>query len=728
MMAHEILLITIGLAGLGAVIWRLKLSANWELSGNLPYLLVSFYITVQGLAALLTYWGKLPELDSRLAAIILLFLPATISYSNRKAAQRPNRPLSTIWLLAGLSLSIYIPVVHISKTEIGIISASLFACLFLLTAIFSFKGVQRLFIALSAVIWIAYLLPPQSPFFQGAGVFMATVVVISIIQTPQMTDSGNFNFQARECIKALTEPCLVLDLSGKIKLANDEFIQLSGFSQNEVLGKEAIDFFDIPSDWRFKMAPADTLRRIRCRLISKHGDSIPVLLGLNEVYNNKRQPCNLLCLIQEERERSLLEGRIKEESARFASLYETSMALSSSLEIKDVLRSIAKAAENLTKAESCVIFSLDHARQILKPIFSTDQEFDIEVMNFELPVGQGLTGTVVSDGNGRIQNYDDLAKVAKHIPGTTEEPESLLSVPLIAKDLVIGALTLYKLGNRKFEEDDIKIITVFASQASAIIETSRLYMRLKASEKLYRYTVDFSGDLIFFVDPESGKITDSNEKAQKLLKYSKTDFGSMCIWELHPEEAMPVAKNLWTEAKNTGWGRLGEIEYLSRDGVVTPASVNVSMIFTGEESSIQWIAKDISEEKRAVEKSGFIQQIFERLGESVLITDSRGRTLYANEVFCKMFRVTKSQIASGDMVSLSQICPRMHILVDIGSRLTGNGNLKELISISEADGPTLTKTIYVLPYFGENENIKYYIWFFYPAIAQKETVKEFELH
>jgi PAS domain S-box-containing protein len=728
MMAHEILLITLGLAGLGAILWRLKTAPDEILWGRFPGLFITIYITIQGIASLLTFLGKAREVDNRLVAIILLFLPAVMSYSRQKAAQAENRPSTILWFAIGLALALYIPIVHFGAIHTGVISAGLFAIIFLLVAIVSFSGIQKLFLALSALIWVAYLLPPASPVFQGIGVFMATIIVISIIQTPQMTNSNNFSFQVRECIKALTEPCLILDLSGKVRLANDEFLALSGFAHSEIFNKDAIDLFDIPSDWRFKLAPSETLRRIRCRLVSKNGDSIPVLLGLNEVQNTKRQPCNILCLIQEERERSLLEGRIKEESSRFTSLYETSMALSSSLEIKDVLRSIARAAENLTKADTCIIFSLDHARQMLKPIFSTDEAFNIEVMSFELPIGQGLTGSVVGEGKAKIQNYDDLAKVAKHIPGTTEEPESLLSLPLIAKDLVIGALTLYKVGNRKFEEDDLKILTVFASQASAIIETSRLYMRLKASEKLYRYTVDFSGDMIFFVDPDTGKITDSNEKAQKLLKYSKTDFASMCIWELHPEKAMPIAKNLWTEAKATGWGRLGEIEYLSRDGSTTPTSVNVSMIFTGEASSIQWIAKDISEEKKAVEKSDFIQQIFERLGEGVLITDTHGRTLYANDIFCKMFRVTKSQISSGDLISLSQVCVRMAPLTEYWNKLNAKEQLIESISIGESSDYTLTKTLYVLPYLGENDNLKYHVWFFYPAAQRSDIVAEFKLH
>jgi len=120
---------------------------------------------------------------------------------------------------------------------------------------------------------------------------------------------------------------------------------------------------------------------------------------------------------------------------------------------------------------------------------------------------------------------------------------------------------------------------VFASQAAAIIETSRLYMKLKASEKLYRFSVDMAGDAIFFVDPETGKITDSNEMAQKLFKYTRAEFASMHIWELNPEPQMPIARRLWQETKKIGWGKLGEINYLARTTKPFPAP-SMSLLFS----------------------------------------------------------------------------------------------------------------------------------------------------
>jgi PAS domain S-box-containing protein len=541
---------------------------------------------------------------------------------------------------------------------------------------------------------------------------MGAIIFASVVQAGQGMFMNILKFGIGDFIRAIPSPFIILDLSGKIIFSNSEFQKLSGHEGPALLQQEAIDLFDIPSDWRFKLYSSSSFRKMRCHLISKSGEKIPILLWLNDIQNSGNEPGNILCLVHEEKERELLESRLKYDSIRFTGLYETSQALSSSLEMHDVLKSISRAAENLTQADSCTIFSLDHAKQVIRPIYASDEAFNAEVMNFELPIGQGLTGAVVRDGKLRIQNFDDDLKLAKHVPGTTDVAESLLSVPLVAKDIVIGALTLYKAGDRRFEEDDARVLTVFASQASAIIETSRLYMKIKASEKLYRFSVDMAGDAIFFVDPESGKITDSNEMAQKLFKYARSEFASMYIWEINPEPQMRVARRLWQETKKIGWGRLGEINYLTRDGHPIPASVNVSIIFTGETSLIQWIVRDISEYKRALEKSSIVQHIFERLDEPVLITNAKGKNIYFNDAFCDCFKTDRDIIAGADIPAMGQANPNLEPLIACWEKLKGESTL-----IAEPLGPepydSRAKSLSVLACRDNQGRFEYFVWLFH---------------
>ncbi len=719
MTGHELLIFLIGLAAATGIIMRVKVSRDSSLASRLPDLLISFYLIAQGAISIFgpAKWAEL--VDGKLPSLILLLLPAVISVTISKSERKAGHASGTLWLSIGIAIALYCAFIYSTKnlTNSYILSASLFAVIFLTIAMFSFQGIHRLLLGLAVVTWVIHLgeLPRMANL--GVGVFMGAIIFASLIQAGQGMFLNSLRFGLGDFFRAVPSPFIILDLSGKIVFSNPEFQRLSGYDNTVLLQREAIDLFDIPSDWRFKLCSSDKFRKVRCRLIDKKGEKIPVLLWLNDIQNSRNEPGNILCLIQEEKERELLENRLKTDSVRFAGLYETSMALSSSLEMHDVLKAISRAAENLTQADSCTIFSLDHARQVIRPIYSSEEAFNAEVMNFELPVGQGLTGMVVRDGKPRVQNFDDDIKLAKHVPGTTDEAESLLSVPLVAKDVVIGALTLYKNGPRRFEEDDAKVLTVFASQASAIIETSRLYMKLKASEKLYRFSVDMAGDAIFFVDPETGKITDSNEMAHKLFKYSRSEFASMHIWEAHPEPQMPIAKRLWQETKKIGWGKLGEINYLTKDGQLIPASVNVSIIFTGELTSIQWIVRDISEYKHALERKSLILHIFERLNEPVLITSSEGKAIYFNDAFCDYFKTDGEQLSMAEVLTIGLLNPNLEPLKGCWEKLQTDSFL-----IAEPICPRLyespTKLLSILSCRENMGKPDCYVWFFQSEAGQ----------
>jgi PAS domain S-box-containing protein len=714
MIGHEVIVIMLGLALSVGIIIRRKSPQEKLFVGILPEIAVTVYILTLGIPVISTVLGGSSFHYERYSPLLLLFLPAAMAASRED--RRKKSGIEILWLAVGIVLISLFLIQH-SEVTLNLpiyLTPSLLAILFLTTAIFRFGGLNRSILCISTIIWVINLLGINNGAAMDASMVLGFLVFISTVFLIKSTFDRVFAFGLSEFIKAINEPFLILDPLGKIIYVNDEFLRLGGYENDSILQTDAVDLFNIPSDWRFKSNSAERGRKIRCRLILKNGEQATVLLSISEIYNHRNKLSNLLCEVYEEKDREILENRINNEAARFSSLYETSLALSSSLEIRDVLNSISSAAEKLTRADNSVIFSLDRTRQVIRPIYSSDEDFNAEIMSFELAVGEGLTGRVVADGKPRIQNYDDGFKMSVLVPGTKEEDESLLVVPLMAKDLVIGALTLYKVGKRRFEEDDIKILTVFASQASAVIENSRLYMKLKASEKLYRFSVDLAGDAIFFVNLETGKITDCNELAQKLFKYSKAEFTAMHIWELQPEPQMSIAKRLWQEVNKIGWGKLGEIDYIGRDGIKTPTSVTVSILYTGESTSIQWMVRDISEHKRALEKAGFLQQIFEHLGEPIFLTDAKGRSLYANEAFCEAFNISRDAVAKGELSTLSQQNPNLSILKTCWGKLNGKDFLIDQIPIGPGNKEEMIKTISIVPYRIDQNSIKYYVWLFGP--------------
>jgi PAS domain S-box-containing protein len=728
MSAHEITLIIIGLAVISGVILQVKTDPKTGVSTKVPELLIGAYLLCQGIVTSPIMLSINNMIGDWISANILLFIPAAIITSGNQPNSMIKKPSRTLWLVIGIGICAYDLMLNLSYDGSSpyILSSYLCGAVFLGFATVFNRGFHRFILAVSTAIWTLYFLQLSPYAILALGVCTGAIVFSFALRISPDISTNIFQFDLDGLIKAISTPLIILDLSGKIIYQNNQFLRFSGYDSDSLRNADAVDLFDIPSDWRFRLFPTEAIKKVRCHLIKSDGKNMPVDLWLNELHNSKGTLCNLLCLIDDDSERELLDNKIKDETIRFTSFYETSLALSSSLEMKDVLRAISRAAEKLTNADTSVIFSLDHARQVIKPMYSTDEAYNAEVMNFEMALGQGLTGNVARDGKHRIQNYDDENKVATHIPGTTDESESLLSVPLVVKDIVIGALTLYKVGQRRFEEDDVKILTVFASQASTIIETSRLYMKLKSSEKLYRYSVDMAGDVIFFVDPETGKINNSNEMAAKLFKYSKSEFASMHIWEIQPESQMHISRGLWEDVKKIGWGKLGEIYYLAKDGAKIPTTVSVSMVFTGETTLIQWMIRDISEFKRALEKTGFFQHLIDNLAEPILITDSRGRNIYINDAFCRSFKVNREDMMIVDIQALSSGIASLQQLRGCFEKLKEDKYFNQDISIGN-DNDRVIKRLSIIPHNDENGDPQMYIWLFTSLKSQSIIQKPIDM-
>lgn len=115
-------------------------------------------------------------------------------------------------------------------------------------------------------------------------------------------------------------------------------------------------------------------------------------------------------------------------------------------------------------------------------------------------VGEGIAGWVVERGEPLLVNDIDqdprFAKLPR--PASARYLKSLMSVPLVTKEGVIGVLNVgSKVSGEPFTDHDLQLLTTFSSQASAAIENAELYAKVKAfnrelQEQVQRATSDLA--------------------------------------------------------------------------------------------------------------------------------------------------------------------------------------------------------------------------------------------
>ncbi len=208
------------------------------------------------------------------------------------------------------------------------------------------------------------------------------------------------------------------------------------------------------------------------------GSSLQSKLPILQVF------CNQVAL-------SLRKARLKTElqlrNRELEILYETAMSLAGSLDSQKVLETILKKASELVKADNVHMFRLDRKKNALVCV-SSICEFKDNVMGLELKLGEGITGIVAQSGKGMLIERADKDERSLQIPGTPEDPSSLISVPLKMGEEILGVVTLERVPGIPFNQSDFRIIEMFSVMAATAINNAQLYNKINehaASQQMY---------------------------------------------------------------------------------------------------------------------------------------------------------------------------------------------------------------------------------------------------
>jgi signal transduction histidine kinase len=163
---------------------------------------------------------------------------------------------------------------------------------------------------------------------------------------------------------------------------------------------------------------------------------------------------------------------------RYQRLAEISRDLASTLELDGLLKRIVQAAADLSQAEAASILLYDERKQQLYFESATNLEEPL-MRGLIVPVEGSIAGWVVthrqpiiiSEAQKDPRHFGNIAKA------TNVTTTSMLGVPLVAKEKVIGTLEAINKQNGQFTEEDQNVLMALAAQAAVAIENARLFQQ-----------------------------------------------------------------------------------------------------------------------------------------------------------------------------------------------------------------------------------------------------------
>jgi len=161
---------------------------------------------------------------------------------------------------------------------------------------------------------------------------------------------------------------------------------------------------------------------------------------------------------------------------RYQWLIEISRDLASTLDLDVLLNRIVTAAADLSNAEEASILLYDETKRDLFFQAATNEPL---MRGLKVPVGSSIAGWIITNREPIIiGDVEQDTRYFKTIADSVQLPTtSLLGVPLITKDKVIGALEAINKIDGNFSMEDQEILMTLGAQAAVAIENTRLFQQ-----------------------------------------------------------------------------------------------------------------------------------------------------------------------------------------------------------------------------------------------------------
>ena len=170
----------------------------------------------------------------------------------------------------------------------------------------------------------------------------------------------------------------------------------------------------------------------------------------------------------------------EQRTAELAIINSVGEAMASQLDVQTITRLVGDKVRDIFRAEVTSIYLLDRDTDMLHAIYSYDRGY---VESIPRPLGDfGLTAQVITTRQTMLagtfeemMQQGGLTAVYTSRDDDEEMTESMIFVPIITGDQVLGAVTVQSYEKHAYDEADMRLLSTLATNMGVAIENGRLF-------------------------------------------------------------------------------------------------------------------------------------------------------------------------------------------------------------------------------------------------------------
>lgn len=429
----------------------------------------------------------------------------------------------------------------------------------------------------------------------------------------------------RVLLDTIPNPIFYKDSQGKYLGCNKSWSEIHGRRPEEVIGKTVYEIApsylaDIYRQKDEELLKVGGTQIYEAKIISADGQERDMIFNKAVFYKADGSIGGIVGTATDITKRKQTEAMLKkrEEEVRLLArenniLAEIGRIISSTLDIEDVYENFAIEVQKLIPFDGLIVSIINEKENKVNFRYSWGMQIPGRTIGDSLPIAEGTVAAYILQKHSLLQfQGESLAEISHRFPALVPfikaGIQSLILVPLLAQDKIIGILGFFTKIPQAYSANDLKLAEKVGNQIAGAIANSQLFEDLKKSQEALRqseeryrsilaniedgyYEVDLKGNFTFF-----------NDALCQMLGYNQEEIAGLNNRQYTDEENARKIYQIFNRVYKTGIpAKQFEAEVIRKDGTKRNVELSVSLIRDNSDKPIGFrgIARDITERKKA---------------------------------------------------------------------------------------------------------------------------------